>query len=80
MGFEAAGKKGEGDAGVGAGAESVKVWVPWGDFKATYRGREKEGPGELKTGCVRRVGFMMRRWVIWCCARGEDLADCAVWE
>ena len=43
--------------------EGMKVWVPWGDFKATYRGKEKEDAGRLKTGEVRRVGLMMRRSV-----------------
>ena len=42
---------------------STRVWVPWEDFKATYRGKEKEDAGELKTGEVRRVGIMMRRYV-----------------
>lgn len=41
--------------------EGTKVWVPWGDFKATYRGKEKKDAGELKTREVRRVGLMMRR-------------------
>ena len=42
---------------------SITVWVPWEDFKATYRGKEKKDAGELKTGEVRRVGIMMRRYV-----------------
>ena len=42
---------------------STRVWVPWEDFKATYRGKEKKDAGELKTGEVRRVGIMMRRYV-----------------
>ena len=46
-----------------AGEEGKKFWVPWGDFKATYRGKEKKDPGELKTGSVCRVGIMMRRCV-----------------
>lgn len=40
-----------------------KVWVPWSALKATYRGKEKEDAGELKTSEIRRVGFMMRRYV-----------------
>ena len=39
----------------------TRVWIPWGDFKATYRGKEKEDAGSLKTGEIRRVGLMMRR-------------------
>jgi hypothetical protein len=38
------------------------VWVPWKDFKATYRGKEKKDAGELKTGSVKRVGIMMRSY------------------
>ena len=43
------------------GADGTTVWVPWEDFKATFRGKEKENAGELRKGEVRRVGFMMRR-------------------
>lgn len=42
---------------------STTVWVPWEDFKATYRGKEQKDAGKLKTGEVRRVGIMMRRYV-----------------
>ena len=42
---------------------STMVWVPWEDFKATYRGKEKKDAGNLKTGGVRKVGIMMRRYV-----------------
>ena len=42
---------------------STMIWVPWEDFKATYRGKEKKDAGNLKTGEVRRVGIMMRRYV-----------------
>ena len=38
-----------------------KIWIPWEDFKPTYRGKKKEDTGKLKTGEVRRVGLMMRR-------------------
>lgn len=38
------------------------VWVPWKDFKATYRGKEKENAGELETGSLWRVGIMMRSY------------------
>jgi len=44
-----------------AGEEGEKFWVPWSDFKATYRGKQKKDAGELKTRNVCRVGVMMRR-------------------
>lgn len=37
------------------------IWVPWGEFTPMYRGRERKDAGKLKTGEVRKVGFMMRR-------------------
>lgn len=37
------------------------VWKPWADFKAFYRGKEKDDAGELKMDQIRRVGLMMRR-------------------
>ena len=40
----------------------AKVWMPWKEFKATYRGKEKEDAGSLKTESVRRVGIMMRSY------------------
>lgn len=53
---EEAGGKGDGKDGQVRG-----VWIPWTKFKATYRGREIDDAGELKTGKVRRVAIMMRR-------------------
>lgn len=45
-----------------AGDDDVsRIWVPWGEFKATYRGKDKKDAGELKTGEIRRIGLMMRR-------------------
>ena len=38
------------------------VWKPWRDFKAFYRGKEKDDAGQLKTHEVRRIGLMMRRF------------------
>ena len=56
------GEDGKGEGGKEVGGDDVtKVWVPWEDFKATFRGKEKEDAGELKKGEVRRVGLMMRR-------------------
>ena len=51
---------GEEDGKEGGGGVT-KVWVPWGEFKATFRGKEEKDAGELKTGEVRRIGLMMRR-------------------
>lgn len=38
------------------------VWKPWRDFRAFYRGKEKDDAGQMKTDEVRRVGLMMRRF------------------
>lgn len=54
-------KDGIGEKEEEGGGEGTKVWVPWEEFKATFRGKEKEGAGELKKGEIRRVGLMMRR-------------------
>jgi hypothetical protein len=42
----------------GEGAE--KLHVPWSDFKATYRGREKKDAEPLKMGEIKRFSLMMR--------------------
>lgn len=42
-------------------SSSTTVWVPWDEFKATYRGKEKKDAGPLKTNGVSRIGLMMRR-------------------
>ncbi|MCJ1470239.1 hypothetical protein MMC07_008884 [Pseudocyphellaria aurata] len=39
----------------------LKIWLPWNEFKATYRGRRVEDGGHWTGGWVARVGFMMRR-------------------
>ncbi|KAK0509542.1 hypothetical protein JMJ35_007936 [Cladonia borealis] len=65
-----AGQREEEEKEEGDGSEAIKkeksaptrVWVPWEDFKATYRGKEKKDAGELKTGEVKRVGIMMRSY------------------
>ncbi|KAM0794600.1 complex I intermediate-associated protein 30-domain-containing protein [Usnea florida] len=56
------GEEGRGERDGGGGGEASAVWAPWGEFKATYRGKEMEGAGELRTGEVRRIGFMMRSY------------------
>ena len=52
---------GEMDGEKEGGDGVTTIWVPWDDFKATFRGKEKKDAGELKTGKVRRIGLMMRR-------------------
>ncbi len=44
-----------------AGKNGGTVWKPWRDFKATYRGKEKEDAGSLRTEHVSRIGIMIRR-------------------
>ena len=66
-----AGQKKEAEKEEGVGSDTSKrgepvssmVWVPWKDFTATYRGKEQKDAGKLKTGEVRKVGIMMRRYV-----------------
>ena len=52
---------GDKDDGGREGPAETAVWLPWSDFKATYRGREKKDAGSLKVGRIRRIGIMMRR-------------------
>lgn len=44
----------------------TKIFIPWSDFKPTYRGKEiEDGDGEkriLKKEAVTRIGFMMRSY------------------
>ena len=66
-----AGQKKEAEKEEGVGSDTSKrgepvstmVWVPWEDFKATYRGKEKKDAGKLKIKEVKKVGIMMRRYV-----------------
>lgn len=46
-----------------AGGEQAVVWVPWGRFKAVYRGVEKPDAGPLRTGEIKRFSLMCRRYV-----------------
>lgn len=41
-------------------AGQEKVWLPWGEFHATYRGRPKDDAKPLDLKNVKRVGLMMR--------------------
>lgn len=43
-------------------SEAKKVFVPWNEFKATYRGKPKDDTEGLKTASIRRVGLMMRSY------------------
>ena len=58
--FKLGGEDGDGD-GDEVGEGGAKIWIPWEEFKATFRGKEKEDAGALKRGQVRRIGLMMRR-------------------
>ncbi|KAK4694569.1 hypothetical protein P7C71_g3037, partial [Lecanoromycetidae sp. Uapishka_2] len=42
-------------------SSDTTIWVPWDEFKPTFRGREKRDAGQLKTNRIKRVGLMMRR-------------------
>lgn len=37
------------------------IKLPWDEFKATYRGREKDDAGHLDLKHIKRIGLMMRR-------------------
>ncbi|KAL8944478.1 MAG: hypothetical protein Q9211_000575 [Gyalolechia sp. 1 TL-2023] len=39
------------------------VWIPWSALKATYRGKEKKDAGDIRTSEIKRLGFMIRRYV-----------------
>jgi hypothetical protein len=41
--------------------EGSFVFVPWKEFKATYRGKEKKDAKKLNTKNVKRCSVMMRR-------------------
>jgi hypothetical protein len=40
------------------------VCLPWAQFKPFYRGREVKDAQPLKTEGIRRLGLMMRRYVL----------------
>ena len=44
-------------------AKSCKVFIPWKDFKATYRGRDKPDAEPINLKNIKRISFMMRRCV-----------------
>ena len=45
-------------------SESGLSWIPWQNFKATYRGKEKPDAGEVNAKEIKRIGIMMRRYTI----------------
>ena len=38
-----------------------RVWLPWGNFRATYRGKPKDDAKPLDLSNIKRIGLMMRR-------------------
>lgn len=53
---------GEGNGGNEDGGKMA--WIPWSEFKATYRGREKKDAPPLDLSGVKRFSLMMRRYVL----------------
>ena len=47
---------------ISAEKDGVTVWKTWPDFKAFYRGKEKDDAGKLDRSHIRRIGLMMRRF------------------
>ncbi|CAF9910603.1 MAG: hypothetical protein HETSPECPRED_010116 [Heterodermia speciosa] len=47
---------------ISAEKDGVNVWKTWSDFKAFYRGKEKDDAGKLNRSQIRRIGLMMRRF------------------
>lgn len=39
-----------------------EVFLAWGDFKATYRGKDKPDAPPLDLANIKRIGLMMRRY------------------
>lgn len=48
-------------SGDGGGPGDQVLYVPWSDFKPTYRGKPKPDAPELDLAHVRRISLMMRR-------------------
>jgi len=68
--FRVEGDGRDGDGGVGKGGEvgervegAKRVWIPWAELKATYRGKEKKDAAPIDLKNVRRFSLMMRRYV-----------------
>ena len=47
---------------ISAEKDGATVWKTWSDFKAFYRGKEKDDAGKLNLSHIRRIGLMMRRF------------------
>lgn len=45
-------------------ADSHSMFIPWNQFKPTYRGKPKEKAPELDTKNIKRFSIMMRRYVL----------------
>lgn len=41
------------------------IFIPWRDFKATHRGKEKKEASALDRKKIKRFSTMMRRYLIW---------------
>lgn len=41
-------------------SKEYKLWIPWKQLSATYRGREKKDAPKLKTESIKRFGIMCR--------------------
>ncbi len=44
------------------GTQPTSVYIPWKEFKATYRGKEKRDAPPLKLKMIKRISLMMRRY------------------
>jgi hypothetical protein len=47
---------------VGTVLANPYIIIPWREFKATYRGKEKKDAPALDTKSIKRFGIMMRRF------------------
>lgn len=43
--------------------DSIGIWIPWNEFKATYRGKDREDARDIDLRSVRRFSIMARRQV-----------------
>ncbi|CAI6239563.1 unnamed protein product [Periconia digitata] len=50
----------EAGAGESTSGETSSIYIPWSEFKATYRGKEKKDAGKLAKENVKRFSIMMR--------------------
>lgn len=83
--FRVGGGDGDGDGkdgGVGEKSEIGKrVWIPWAELKATYRGKEKKDAEPIDLAHLRRFSLMMRRCVhSHSTALERDMPETDYWE